>query len=234
MVTHDVISGINVCSRPRGRPCNERPDKVIECPDDVENEMVRLRSILDIERSDKMLLMLSVATDEMIRVGAMHPEVWFMDVTGGTNIEKKDLFVIAVRTTCGKTFPVNLTIVPSGKRFVYDWIYKVALLCLFGPVTMSRNRLALTDDDYAEHSAFDNAIGTSGLLDNSLHMLCLFHALWMPYKEFVFPTLPKKKNSPLLTEEGEDWGKCAWLHTSVNSLVMHVNSHNRLWSTHTV
>ena len=61
-----------------------------------------------------------------------------------------------------------------------------------------------------------------------------FHALWMPYKEFVFPTLPKKKNSPLLTEEGEDWGKCAWLHTSVNSLVMHVNSHNRLWSTHTV
>ncbi len=30
-----------------------------------------------------MLVMISMATDEMIRLVAMHPDVWFMDTTAG-------------------------------------------------------------------------------------------------------------------------------------------------------
>ncbi len=43
--------------------------------------------------------------------------------TEGTNREKKDLFVVAVRSAGGDTLPVNLTVIPSGQKWVFDTIY---------------------------------------------------------------------------------------------------------------
>jgi hypothetical protein len=88
-----------------------------------------------------MLVLVSMATDEMIRLVLMYPEVWFMETTAGeyefildmnsyfllisihmyfyfpgVNRHKKELFVVAARTPCGKTFPGNFTNIPSSKK----------------------------------------------------------------------------------------------------------------------
>ena len=88
-----------------------------------------------------MLVLVSMATDGMIRLVSMYPGVWFMDTTAGeydfilnmnsyfswisihmhfyspgVNRRKKELFVMTVRTPCGKTFPGNFTIIPSSKK----------------------------------------------------------------------------------------------------------------------
>ena len=36
-----------------------------------------------LNKNRQMLVMISMATDEMIRLVAMYPDVWFMDTTAG-------------------------------------------------------------------------------------------------------------------------------------------------------
>ena len=43
--------------------------------------------------------------------------------TEGTNREKNDLFVVAVRSAGGDTLPENFTVIPSGQKWVFDTIY---------------------------------------------------------------------------------------------------------------
>ena len=41
-----------------------------------------------------------------------------MDVTFGTNVQKQQLFVGAMRTPTRETFAFNLTVIPSEKKWV--------------------------------------------------------------------------------------------------------------------
>jgi hypothetical protein len=45
----------------------------------------------------------------------------------GTDNQKKELFVMVVRTPTGKTFPGNFTIIPSAKK----WFFSCYLLLSF-------------------------------------------------------------------------------------------------------
>jgi hypothetical protein len=49
----------------------------------------------------------------------------------GTNRHKKELFVMAVRTPAGKTFPGNFAIIPSSKKWVFHAIFRLAFLELW-------------------------------------------------------------------------------------------------------
>ncbi len=121
--------------------------------------------------------MLSLATDDMIRQAAMHPEVWFHDVTGSVNLQKRDLFIMAARNPTGKTFPANLTNIPSGQRWVFSCLFVDAYVEIYGVITCSRNMCSLFDQDPAEYGAFENAIKSTGLFPNSKVLLCVFHAV---------------------------------------------------------
>ena len=98
----------------------------------------------------EILLAISVATDDMLRHTAMFPEVLYLDVTANTNKQKRDLFLMVVKDSNGSVYVGNTTIIPSGKRRVYGMIYIKIFIDLYGPITISRNRLCLTDDDMAE------------------------------------------------------------------------------------
>ena len=139
-----------------------------------------------------LLLALSIASDEMARHDHMFPEVMYMDVTAKTNKQNRDLFLMVVKDPNGETFVGNATVLPSGQRWVFFRIYETFFIHLYGEVTMSRNRLALTDDDDAEHGPFDNCIKTMTCFNESYHMLCVFHALVMAFNEQVHPKLPRK------------------------------------------
>jgi hypothetical protein len=127
----------------------------------------------------------------------------------GTNNQKKELFVVAVRSPSGKTFPGNFTIIPSAKKWVFHAIYCLAFLSLYGEHICSLNQLVITDDEDAEYRSFETLILTHEMFQSSTVMLCTFHAIWQPFKRDIYHLLPSKKsqNGKLieLTEVGRAW-----------------------------
>ena len=73
----------------------------------------------------------------------------------------------------GKAYIGNATTSMCGNRWVYTHIYEMFLLDLFGEVTISRNRLCLTDDDIAEWGPLDDCVNTM-TLSTSLTLSLLF------------------------------------------------------------
>jgi hypothetical protein len=55
----------------------------LECPQQIEDNIKALRNDFLLNDKCKMLVLDSMATDEMIRLVSMYPEVWFMDTTAG-------------------------------------------------------------------------------------------------------------------------------------------------------
>ena len=73
--------GLYACSK--GRPSTALAKKRLECPDEIEEELAALRKDFLLTDDCQMLVLVSMATDEMIRLVSMFPEVWFMDTTAG-------------------------------------------------------------------------------------------------------------------------------------------------------
>jgi len=57
--------------------------KRLECPEQIEEEIAALRKDSLLNEKCNMLVLVPMATDEMIRLVSMYPEVWFMDTTAG-------------------------------------------------------------------------------------------------------------------------------------------------------
>ena len=189
----------------RGRPTKEQSEKM-KCPEYMKAELQRLREEMNYEEGTEIVLAVSFATDEMIRLVHMYPEVFYMDVTGNTNRQKRDIFLMVVKDIA-RTHVGNVTVVPSGQGWVFTKIYQTFFIYLFGEITISRNRLALTDDDEAEHGPFDNCIQTMDCYKKSKHMLCVFHGVVLAFHADVYPLFPHKPGkSRELTDIGEDYG----------------------------
>ena len=118
----------------------------------------------------------------------------------GTNREKKDLFIVAVRSSGGDTLPVNLTVIPSGQKWVFDTIYKTAFPHLYTSEVCSMNRLVLTDEDKSEYEPFESAIDTTNYFKKSKVMLCTLHAIWMAFKTDLYPILDGIEHGGVLRE----------------------------------
>ena len=188
VLTHESGKGL-IARQGRGRESKEKKKMKLTIPNFEQEEMASLRKSLAIDDGSKVLLLVCICTDAMIKLVSMHPEVWFMDVTSSVNRQKTDLFMLAIRTPSGETFPGNFTFIPSGKRWVFQCIYQYAFTALFGKTTCSRNRLAMFDDDVAEHGPFQSCINTIPEFRNSRVMLCVFHAVWMPFKDILMRTI---------------------------------------------
>ncbi len=72
-------SGLFACGT--GRPTKEATRIRLECPKQIEDDLKSMREDFLINYKSQMLVMLSMATDKMIRLVAMYPDVWFMDTT---------------------------------------------------------------------------------------------------------------------------------------------------------
>jgi hypothetical protein len=55
----------------------------LECPQQIEEDIAGLRNDFLLNDKSKMLVLVSMATDEMIHLVSMYPKVWFMDTTAG-------------------------------------------------------------------------------------------------------------------------------------------------------
>ncbi len=76
--------GLYACSK--GRPAKELAKKRLECPEQIKEELAGLRKDFLLNNKCKMIVLVSMATNEMIRLVSMYPEVWFLDTTAGESI----------------------------------------------------------------------------------------------------------------------------------------------------
>ena len=74
-------TGLYACSK--GRPSNEEVRIRLDCSAKIQADLERLREDYILNEKSQMLVMISMATDEMIQLVAMYPDVWFMDTTAG-------------------------------------------------------------------------------------------------------------------------------------------------------
>ena len=179
------VTGEGLFSQAKGRP--ERTP--LPCMDSYLDKILELRRDYRLHDDTQMMVLLSLCTKDMNKYVSMYPEVWFVDCTAGTNCQKRQLFVMAVRTSTGTTLPGNLTIIPSEQKWVFHSIYSLAFRYLYSDEVCSRNRVVLTDEDDAEYGSFEGLIETSSIFSKSTVMLCTFHAIWMAFKKDLLPKL---------------------------------------------
>jgi len=79
-ILHDN-TGLYACSK--GCPTNEEMRIRLDCSAKIQADLERLKEDYILNKKSQMLVMISMATDEMIRLVAMYPDVWFMDTTAG-------------------------------------------------------------------------------------------------------------------------------------------------------
>ena len=111
VVYDDPELGLCAISKPRGRP---QISELLKSDEVVQSEINTLRSELTFDSNKKLVLMISFASDEMIRETMKYPEVFFLDCTARVNKQKREFFFSVIRTPSGKCHLSNMTIIPSG------------------------------------------------------------------------------------------------------------------------
>ena len=114
----------------------------------------------------------------------MFPEVFFMDVIANTNCQKRDLFLVVTKDATEECFIDNATLLSCGKVWVFTKLYRYFFCQLYGPVTLSRIRLALTDKGSSQGS-FDAATHVVACYANTKHMLCMRSPTKSPPEEKI-------------------------------------------------
>ncbi len=73
--------GLFACAE--GQPTKKATRIRLECPKQTEDDLKSMRDDFLLNKKSQMLVMISMATDEMIQLAAMYPDVWSMDTTAG-------------------------------------------------------------------------------------------------------------------------------------------------------
>jgi hypothetical protein len=79
-ILHDD-TGLYACSK--GCPSYEEVRIQLDCSAKIQADLEQLRYDYILNEKSQMLVMISMATNEMIGLVAMYPDVWFMDTTAG-------------------------------------------------------------------------------------------------------------------------------------------------------
>ncbi len=105
----------------------------------------------------EIVLIFSFASDKIICMVNMFPEVFFMNVTCCTNCQSKPLFLMVLKDANGEAHIGNISVLQSEKRWVFNEIFKTIFIKLYGDSTICQNCLILTDEDSVEieHNEFN-------------------------------------------------------------------------------
>ncbi len=79
------VTGSGLFSQTKGRPDSETLQK-LKCSDFLNEKILELRKYFSLHDDTKMLVMLSISTNDMNRYMLMYPEVWFIDCTSGESV----------------------------------------------------------------------------------------------------------------------------------------------------
>ncbi len=74
-------TGLYACSK--CCPNNEEVRIHLDCFAKIQADLEQLRNDYILNEKSQMLVMISIATNEMIQLVTMYPDVWFMDIISG-------------------------------------------------------------------------------------------------------------------------------------------------------
>jgi MULE transposase domain len=134
-----------------------------------------IRQSLQLNDNAEILLGVAWTSDEERRRFSMHPEVLAVDVTEQTNKEKRPVVLVASLTPDNETCTLVKGILPSNRKWVFDWLFGTALPELLPERARRRNCILLTDGDRNEYESFEQARPQH--FPNSVHRLCSWHLI---------------------------------------------------------
>ncbi len=89
------VTGSGLFSQTTGRPDLETREKM-KCSDFLNEKMLQLQKEFSLHDDPKVLVMLSISTNDMNRYVSMYPEVWFIDCTSGESVFSSTIVPIRI------------------------------------------------------------------------------------------------------------------------------------------
>ena len=118
------VTGNRLFSQSKGRPTKSDSRQKLKCSQILNEKILELRKDFSLHDDTKMLVMLSISTNDMNRYVSLYPEVWFIDCTSGET-EYLNCYI------CNRT---------------YDFVYTISYIIvsnssiLFRPLMLSRHK----------------------------------------------------------------------------------------------
>ena len=148
----------------------------------------------------KMLVLFLFNNAQEMRLLRMHPDVWQMDTTHGTNSEKKELFTIAATDGNKKAFTVCRAYIPNAQAWVFATLFNDCLPIFLGNQILSRNKLIMTDGATNEYVPLILSTGEGNAFPNTCHGLCYFHIAIQGWNTHVQPHITKEMNDVVIVK----------------------------------
>jgi hypothetical protein len=166
---------------PKGRPSKE-------CESLTNLNIDDIRQTMKINDGQDVLLAFAWTTAKEAEMAKKFPEVFVMDVTEKTNVEKRGTFIVTGIDGNNKIFIALHCFMPNGFMETYDWIYDYAFPLLVGEDAIANNEVVLTDGEYALYDPLVNLSQVNSPWKNTKHMLCEYHVLEQDWMKVVMPT----------------------------------------------
>jgi MULE transposase domain len=121
----------------------------------------------------RILLAVAWSREDEVRLFEMFPEVLLLDVTFQTNNEGRPLAVTACPDSNMESFVPVRVFMPSQCKWVFSWIFGIAIPTLLGTEALERTQLVLTDGDSKIYDAFEEH--RQRFYPSAQHSLCMYH-----------------------------------------------------------
>jgi len=153
----------------------EVTEEVVDLESDEGQYINALLKALEIEDGE-ILLGLAWSLEEQRRLHCAYPYILGIDVTFGTNAEKRPLLRVTGRNTRNNIFPIAEAFLPSQQRYVFSWFLETALPTILDNGALRKTSLILTDEDIHFIEALLPLIeDKDSPLYRALHRLCKWH-----------------------------------------------------------
>lgn len=125
----------------------------------------------------QILLAIMWITKDAKRYHSKFPHVLGLDVTFGTNAEKRPLFRASGKTSNNKNVPHVNSFIPSQQRWVFEWILKDALPSILDANALKKTCIIMTDQDeqLVGTLLYELRLGNSMIYGEARNRLCKWH-----------------------------------------------------------
>ena len=128
---------------------------------------------------DMILLGISWATKESIRNHTRFPHIFGVDVTHGTNNERRPHLRVVGKNMRNNNLPFIDGFLPSEQRYVFSWFFGKAVPRLLCQAALKKTKLIVTDQDIHMIASLESYLKSVRLpvsiYGDGVHRLCKWH-----------------------------------------------------------
>ena len=126
-------------------------------------------------KDGEVLLAVVFATREGILAQRRYPYVWGVDVTWGTNNEKRPHARITTKSTLQNALPLADAFLPSQQGYAFGFLFNDAIPFIFDPFSLKLAEICLSDECRIMVPVLRSAMVVHRLFGEALSRLCKWH-----------------------------------------------------------